>query len=162
MTISFKLTKKDYWNYNNFSVLRVKNIRRIFIATPILVCTLTLLAGFIFKPDKMWIIYAVAFGVPAFYILTVYFPMAKGVMRIPEEKLVEHSIEFNDDKKQIIHTIGNKRNKYSKTNVMQYKRTKNYIFITLTNYSGIIIPSSNNYNFDEIMVKLDEYFKTKK
>ena len=158
MNINFKLTKKDYWNYNNFSILRVKNIRRIFIATPTLICILTLVAGFIFKPEKMWTIYAVAFGGPLFYILTVYFPMTKGVMSIPNGMLAEHSIEINEEKKQLIHNFGSKHKKYNRTNLLQYKRTKNYIFITLNNYSGIIIPSSKDYDLDEVMAKLEIIF----
>lgn len=158
MNIKFKLTKKDYWSYNNFSIFHVKNIMRIFIATPVLVFTLTILAGLVFKLD-MRVCMAVAIGLPAFYVLTIYFPMAKGVMKIPEDKLVDQSIEIDANKKQIIHTFGSKHKKYNKTNVMQLKQTKTHIFITLQSYSAIIIPSSPDYSLDEVKAELDKIFK---
>lgn len=157
MKINFKLTKKDYWSYNHFSIFHVKNIMRIFIATPVLVFTLTILAGLIFKLD-MKICFGVAIGLPVFYVLTIYFPMAKGVMKIPDDKLVDQSIEFDMDKKQLIHTFGSKHKKYNKNNVMQFKKTKNHIFITLESYSAIIIPASSDYSLDEVMSRLCEIF----
>lgn len=153
MNINFKLTKKDYWSYNNYSIFNVKNIRRIFIATPLLVFSLTIIAGLVFKLD-MRVCIAVAVGLPAFYVLTIYFPMAKGVMKIPTDKLVEQSIEIDEEKKQIVHTFGTKNRKYNKTNVLQVKKTGNHIFITLHSYSAIIIPESDAYSLDEVMNQL--------
>ncbi|MBQ9624876.1 MAG: hypothetical protein IJR47_02085 [Clostridia bacterium] len=156
MKINFKLTKSDYWKYNHFSIFHVKNIRRIFIATPVIIFTLTIVAGLIFKRDMrdFWICLAVAIGLPAFYVLSIYFPMAKGVMRIPEDKLVEQSLEFNDEKEQIIHTFGEKSKKYNHDNVLQIKRTKTHIFVTLENFSAIIIPSGEGYGLDDVEAKL--------
>ena len=124
MKINFKLTKKDYWSYNHFSILHVKNIRRIFIATPIIIFTLTIAAGLIFMREMkdLWVCLAVAIGLPAFYILSIYFPMARGVMRIPEDKLVDQTIETIDDKKQIVHTFGKKQKKYNKKNILQISK----------------------------------------
>lgn len=158
MKINFKLTKKDYWSYNHFSIFHVKNIMRIFIATPVLVFTLTIAAGLIFPHNNWPLLLGIAIGLPAFYVLTIYFPMARGVMRIPEDKLVDQSIEFNDEKKQLIHTFGDKQKKYNKSNVMQFKRTKDHIFITLESFSAIIIPEGEGYTLDEVMAKLKEIF----
>lgn len=158
MKINFKLTKKDYWSYNHFSIFHVKNIRRVFIATPVIVFTLTILAGVIFKLDNWPVILGVAVGLPAFYILSIYVPMAKGVMNIPRDKLVDQSVEFNDEKKQIIHTFGEKQKKYNSSNIMQFKKHGHYIFITLETFSAIIIPEGQGYTLDEIMTKLHEFF----
>lgn len=154
MKINFKLTKKDYWSYNNFSIFHVKNISRIFVATPLLVFVLTMAAGLIFKLD-MRVCVAVAIGLPLFYVFIVYFPMAKGVMKIPQDKLVEQTIEIDEEKRQIIHTFGSKHKKYNKTNIMQIRRTSTHIFITLQSYSAIIIPASPDYSLDEVMSKLN-------
>ncbi len=150
MDINYKITKKDYWEYNKYSILNVPKIRMIFIGTPLLIFCLTLAAGLIFKLD-MWIILLISVGVPSFYILTVFFPMMFSVMKLPEEKLVNHKITLNEEKGQIIvEKEGGKTAKYSKKDLMMCKKTKNYVFVTSQGFSGIIIPKSEQYTLDEV------------
>lgn len=155
--IKFKLTKKDYWEYNKYSILHIKGIRNIFIMTPILVFCSSIFAGLIFNLD-MFVCSAIAILLPAFYIATIYFPMKKGVFNINNDKLVEQTIEVDESKKLLIQTIGSKRHKYNKSNIYKYRRYKNYIFITTSGFSGIMIPGSDEYSLDELMPLLDKIF----
>lgn len=150
MEFTFTLSKKDYWAYNNFSILHVKQIRQIFLITPILVFVASISTGLLFHLN-MWVCGGLAVGLPAFYILSVYIPMSRGIMKISNDKLVEQTIKIDAEKKQIIQTIGGKQKKYNKTNIMQVKCTKAHVFITMYTFSALIIPVSDPVKITEVV-----------
>lgn len=157
MKLEFDLTKNDYWQYNKYSVYGVKNIRKIFLGTPLTIWGVLLGACLIFKLDPKVCILA-AIGMTACYLGTIYVPMRKGVMSISDDKLKNHVVEINTEKGQLVHKFGSKQTKYNKDNAPKVVRKKDYIFVIMETYGAVIIPKSENYSLDEVEKELAKIF----
>ena len=155
MEIKFSLTKQEYWKYNKYSVFNIWAITRIFIITPIVAFTLCVVAGFVFK-EYMWLALLVGFAIVLIYSGIVFIPMYQGLMKIAPSQLTEQTLNINFDKKQIIRTLNDKAQKYNRENVYKMKQVKNYIFITMTSYSALIIPKSDKYDLNEVYQALEK------
>lgn len=155
MEIKFSLTKKDYWEYNKYSVFNIWAITRIFIITPIVAFSLCVVAGFVFK-EYMWLALLVGIAIVLIYSGIVFIPMYQGLMKISPSQLTEQTININFDKSQITRCLNKKEQKYNKSNVYKMKKVKNYIFITMTTYSALIIPKSDKYDLNEVYQALEK------
>ena len=155
MEITFTLTKKDYWEYNKYTIFHVWAITRIFILTPAIVIAISLAAGLIFKLN-MWVCLALAIFLPLFYVASIFVPMYRGIMKIPQDQLKPQTLRIDLDKGQLVRKTEKKIDKYNKDNVYKCRRKKDYIFITMTTYASVIIPDSSEYNLDEVLKELEK------
>lgn len=157
MELSFTLTKKDYWEYNKYTLLHIWPITRIFILTPAIVFVIALGAGLIFRLN-MWVCLGLATLLPAFYIASIFIPMYRGVMKIPKEQLQKQTLTLDLEKRQLIRRVGGKTDKYNEANIYKYYRTRNYIFLTMGSFASVVIPSSKDYSLDEVMQSIEKIF----